>query len=55
MAVILWIGAAEVLALNMTIGQLIAFQMMVSHSSQPLGKLVQLWEIIFVHALRLIN
>lgn len=33
----------EVLALNMTIGQLIAFQMMVSHSSQPLGKLVQLW------------
>lgn len=43
MAVILWIGAAEVLALNMTIGQLIAFQMMVSHSSQPLGKLVQLW------------
>ncbi len=43
MAIILWIGAAEVLALNMTIGQLIAFQMMVSHSSQPLGKLVQLW------------
>ncbi|MFV9996520.1 MAG: ATP-binding cassette domain-containing protein [Arsenophonus endosymbiont of Dermacentor nuttalli] len=44
MTVILWIGAAEVLALNMTICQLIAFQMMISHSNQPLGKLVQLWD-----------
>lgn len=43
LAIILWMGASEVLALNMTIGQLIAFQMMANHASQPLVKMVQLW------------
>ncbi len=42
-AVIIWLGASEVLSLHMTIGQLIAFNMMVSHTQQPLAKLVQLW------------
>lgn len=42
-AIILWVGASEVLALQMTIGQLIAFHMMVSHASQPLTKLTKLW------------
>ncbi|USR66204.1 type I secretion system permease/ATPase [Providencia stuartii] len=42
-AIVLWIGASEVLALQMTIGQFIAFHMMVSHANQPLVKLVKLW------------
>ncbi|MDR0219280.1 MAG: type I secretion system permease/ATPase [Enterobacteriaceae bacterium] len=42
-AMIIWLGASEVLSLHMTIGQLIAFNMMVSHTQQPLTKLVQLW------------
>ncbi|MDC9593662.1 peptidase domain-containing ABC transporter [Xenorhabdus sp. IM139775] len=42
-AVIIWLGASQVLSLHMTIGQLIAFNMMVSHTQQPLSKLVQLW------------
>ncbi|WP_369308197.1 peptidase domain-containing ABC transporter [Providencia rettgeri] len=42
-AVVLWVGASEVLALQMTIGQFIAFHMMVSHANQPLVKLVKLW------------
>ncbi|MDC9620476.1 type I secretion system permease/ATPase [Xenorhabdus sp. XENO-7] len=42
-AAIIWLGASEVLSLHMTIGQLIAFNMMVSHTQQPLAKLVQLW------------
>ncbi|OTA18702.1 RTX toxin transporter [Xenorhabdus beddingii] len=42
-AMIIWLGASEVLSLHMTIGQLIAFNMMVSHTQQPLAKLVQLW------------
>lgn len=42
-AIILWVGASEVLALQMTIGQFIAFHMMVNHANQPLVKLVKLW------------
>ncbi|QXF32896.1 type I secretion system permease/ATPase [Photorhabdus luminescens] len=42
-AAILWLGASEVLSLQMTIGQLIAFNMMVNHTSQPLARLVELW------------
>ncbi|MEY0963840.1 peptidase domain-containing ABC transporter [Providencia alcalifaciens] len=42
-AIVLWVGASEVLALQMTIGQFIAFHMMVSHANQPLVKLVKLW------------
>ncbi|WP_289995887.1 peptidase domain-containing ABC transporter [Photorhabdus laumondii] len=40
---ILWLGASEVLSLQMTLGQLIAFNMMVNHTSQPLARLVELW------------
>ncbi|WP_350304916.1 peptidase domain-containing ABC transporter [Photorhabdus viridis] len=42
-AAILWLGASEVLSLQITIGQLIAFNMMVNHTSQPLARLVELW------------
>ncbi|WP_434525502.1 peptidase domain-containing ABC transporter [Photorhabdus asymbiotica] len=42
-AAILWLGASEVLSLQMTLGQLIAFNMMVNHTSQPLARLVELW------------
>ena len=41
--VILWLGASEVLSLHMTIGQFIAFNMLNSHVSQPLAKMVQIW------------
>ncbi|MGR5146435.1 peptidase domain-containing ABC transporter [Photobacterium alginatilyticum] len=40
---ILWLGATEVLSLQMTIGQLIAFNMMANHISQPLSRMVELW------------
>ncbi|WP_299014857.1 type I secretion system permease/ATPase [uncultured Photobacterium sp.] len=40
---ILWLGATEVLSLHMTIGQLIAFNMMANHIAQPLSRLVELW------------
>ncbi|MEQ5126778.1 type I secretion system permease/ATPase [Providencia alcalifaciens] len=42
-AIILWVGASEVLALQLTIGQFIAFHMMVNHANHPLVKLVKLW------------
>lgn len=41
-AVICW-GASKVIDLQMTIGQLIAFNMMLSHVSQPLAKLIEVW------------
>ncbi|MCR9387273.1 type I secretion system permease/ATPase [Vibrio metoecus] len=40
---ILWLGATEVLSLEMTIGQLIAFNMMTNHITQPLARMVELW------------
>ncbi|WP_165387768.1 RTX toxin T1SS ABC transporter subunit RtxB [Vibrio vulnificus] len=40
---ILWLGATEVLSLEMTIGQLIAFNMMTNHIAQPLARMVELW------------
>ncbi|MDH5939810.1 type I secretion system permease/ATPase [Vibrio splendidus] len=43
-ALVIWIGAKQVMALDMTIGQLIAFNMLLSHVHQPLGKLVDLWQ-----------
>ncbi|WMI97576.1 type I secretion system permease/ATPase [Pseudomonas chlororaphis subsp. aurantiaca] len=42
-AVICW-GASKVVGLEMTIGQLIAFNMMLSHVSQPLAKLIEVWQ-----------
>ena len=42
-ALILWIGAYEVISLSMTIGQLIAFNMLLGHCLQPLGKAIDIW------------
>ncbi|MGL4752018.1 peptidase domain-containing ABC transporter [Aeromonas veronii] len=42
-ACVLWLGASEVISLQLTIGQLIAFNMMASHVAQPLSRLVELW------------
>lgn len=42
-AVICW-GANQVIGLELTLGQLIAFTMMLTHVSQPLGKLVDIWQ-----------
>jgi ATP-binding cassette subfamily B protein RtxB len=41
---ILWLAAIEVFALNMTIGQLIAFNMLLSMFQQPLNQLTSLWQ-----------
>ncbi|CCN45280.1 conserved membrane hypothetical protein [Vibrio nigripulchritudo MADA3029] len=41
---VLWVGATMVISLELTIGQLIAFNMMVNHVSQPFAKLVDLWQ-----------
>ncbi|PML28894.1 type I secretion system permease/ATPase [Vibrio sp. 10N.261.52.A1] len=43
-AVVIWYGATLVMKLEITIGQLIAFNMLLSHVHQPLGKLVDLWQ-----------
>ena len=40
---ILWLGATYVLDFKLTIGQLIAFNMMANHISQPLARVVELW------------
>ncbi|GAB1101774.1 MAG: RTX toxin T1SS ABC transporter subunit RtxB [Shewanella algae] len=42
--IVLCLGANMVMALELTIGQLIAFNMMVSHVSQPIAKLMELWQ-----------
>lgn len=41
---VIWVGANLVMSLDITIGQLIAFNMMASHVSQPIAKLVELWQ-----------
>lgn len=41
---VIWVGANMVINLEITIGQLIAFNMMVSHINQPMAKLVELWQ-----------
>jgi len=41
---VIWLGANMVINLEITIGQLIAFNMMVSHVNQPMAKLVELWQ-----------
>ena len=43
-ALIIWLGAMDVISLEMTIGQLVAFNMMVSHINQPISKLIELWQ-----------
>lgn len=42
-ALILWCGARAVINLDITLGQLIAFNMLSQHFAQPLAKLVELW------------
>ncbi|ALN78622.1 peptidase domain-containing ABC transporter [Lysobacter antibioticus] len=46
---VIWIGADLVTTLQLTIGQLIAFNMMASHVNAPIAKLIDLWQ-QFVHA-----
>lgn len=43
-ALIIWVGAEQVMQLEMTIGQLVAFNMLFSHVNQPLAKLVDAWQ-----------
>ena len=42
--VILWIGAHEVIGGNMTVGQLIAFQMLAGRVAEPVLRLASLWQ-----------
>ncbi|NDJ17103.1 type I secretion system permease/ATPase [Myxacorys almedinensis] len=41
---ILWVGAHQVIQQNLTIGQLVAFQMLSGRVTGPLLRLVQLWQ-----------
>ncbi|MBW4537515.1 MAG: peptidase domain-containing ABC transporter [Myxacorys chilensis ATA2-1-KO14] len=41
---ILWVGAHQVIGQNLTIGQLVAFQMLSGRVTGPLLRLVQLWQ-----------
>ncbi|WP_252090982.1 type I secretion system permease/ATPase [Pseudomonas sp. MWU13-3659] len=41
--VLCW-GAHQVIGLQMTLGQLIAFSMLLTHVSQPLAKLIEVWQ-----------
>jgi subfamily B ATP-binding cassette protein HlyB/CyaB len=41
---ILWLGAESVMAGQMTVGELVAFNMLASQVSQPILKLVHLWK-----------
>lgn len=42
-ALLLWIGACEVISLSMTIGQLIAFTMLLGYCLQPLATAIDVW------------
>lgn len=44
MALVLWFGARMVINLELSIGQLIAFNMMANHVSQPVIRLAELWQ-----------
>lgn len=41
---VIWVGANLVMSLELTIGQLIAFNMMTANVSQPIVKLIELWQ-----------
>ncbi|WP_350333785.1 peptidase domain-containing ABC transporter [Coralliovum pocilloporae] len=43
MVAVLWFGARMVIGLELSIGQLIAFNMMANHVSQPVMRLAELW------------
>lgn len=40
---VLWIGASKVIGLELSLGQLIAFNMMASHIMEPITRLADLW------------
>lgn len=42
--VVIWVGAYQVTSLSMTIGQLIAFNMLLSQVNQPVSKFIDLWQ-----------
>lgn len=42
--VVIWMGAYQVTSLGMTIGQLIAFNMLLSQVNQPVSKFIDLWQ-----------
>ncbi|WP_350335258.1 type I secretion system permease/ATPase [Coralliovum pocilloporae] len=44
MALVLWIGAKAVINGELTVGQLVAFNMLAGHISQPVIRLAQLWQ-----------
>ncbi|MDE1464368.1 type I secretion system permease/ATPase [Spartinivicinus poritis] len=44
MVLVLWFGARMVIDLELSIGQLIAFNMMANHVSQPVIRLAELWQ-----------
>jgi len=44
MALILWLGAAAVMDGSLTIGQLVAFNMLAGQVSQPIIRLAQMWQ-----------
>lgn len=44
MGIVLWIGAKAVMAGEMTVGQLVAFNMLAGQVSQPVIRLAQLWQ-----------
>jgi subfamily B ATP-binding cassette protein HlyB/CyaB len=44
MAIILWVGASQVMAHELTVGQLVAFNMLAGQVSQPIIRLAQLWQ-----------
>ncbi len=43
LALVLWFGAKKVMSFELSIGQLIAFNMMAQHAMQPVTKLAHLW------------
>ena len=44
MAVVLWLGAKAVLSGELTVGMLVAFNMLASQVSQPILRMAQLWQ-----------
>ncbi len=43
-ALLIWVGAGMVMKLQLSIGQLIAFNMLASQALQPMNKLLDLWQ-----------
>ncbi|WP_163272109.1 type I secretion system permease/ATPase [Chelativorans alearense] len=43
-ALLLWFGVHHVLAGNLTVGQLVAFNMLASHVTMPILRLAQIWQ-----------